>query len=84
MKIGASENREYIDTLKIPSIKAKSATVLSVQNLVPHYCDYCDNDNSNALCEPVSFTLSDGERLCLSGKTAVENRQSLKSLPGRI
>lgn len=62
------KNREYIDTLKIPSIKAKSATVLSVQNLVPYYCDYCDNDNGNALCEPVSFTLSDGERLCLSGK----------------
>lgn len=65
MKIGASQNREYIDTLKIPSIKAKSATVLSVQNLVPYY-------DGNALCEPVSFTLSDGGRLCLSGKTAVE------------
>ena len=60
------KNREYIDTLKIPSIKAKSATVLSVQNLVPYYCD---NGDSNAICEPVSFTLSDGERLCLSGKT---------------
>ena len=34
------KNREYIDTLKIPSIKAKSATVLSVQNLVPNYFIY--------------------------------------------
>lgn len=76
------KNREYIDTLKIPSIKAKSATVLSVQNLVPYYCDYCDNDNGNALCEPVSFTLSDGERLCLSGKNGCGKSTILKIIAG--
>ena len=69
------KNREYIDTLKIPSIKAKSATVLSVQNLVPYYCD-------NALCEPVSFTLSDGERLCLSGKNGCGKSTILKIIAG--
>ena len=74
------KNREYIDTLKIPSIKAKSATVLSVQNLVPYYCDYCDN--GNALCEPVSFTLSDGERLCLSGKNGCGKSTILKIIAG--
>ena len=76
------KNREYIDTLKIPSIKAKSATVLSVQNLVPYYCDYCDNDNGNALCAPVSFTLSDGERLCLSGKNGCGKSTILKIIAG--
>lgn len=76
------KNREYIDTLKIPSIKAKSATVLSVQNLVPYYCDYYDNDNGNALCEPVSFTLSDGERLCLSGKNGCGKSTILKIIAG--
>ncbi len=76
------KNRECIDTLKIPSIKAKSATVLSVQNLVPYYCDYCDNDNSNALCKPVSFTLSDGERLCLSGKNGCGKSTILKIIAG--
>jgi lincosamide and streptogramin A transport system ATP-binding/permease protein len=76
------KNREYIDTLKIPSIKAKSATVLSVQNLVPYYCDYCDNDNGNALCKPVSFTLSDGERLCLSGKNGCGKSTILKIIAG--
>ena len=76
------KNREYIDTLKIPSIKAKSATVLSVQNLVPYYCDYCDNDNGNALCKPVSFTLSDGERLCLSGKNGCGKSSIIKLLCG--
>lgn len=76
------KNREYIDTLKIPSIKAKSATVLSVQNLVPYYCDYCDNDNGNALCEPVSFTLADGERLCLSGKNGCGKSTILKIIAG--
>lgn len=76
------KNHEYIDTLKIPSIKAKSATVLSVQNLVPYYCDYCDNDNGNALCEPVSFTLSDGERLCLSGKNGCGKSTILKIIAG--
>lgn len=76
------KNREYIDTLKIPSIKAKSATVLSVQNLVPYYCDYFDNDNGNALCEPVSFTLSDGERLCLSGKNGCGKSTILKIIAG--
>lgn len=74
------KNREYIDTLKIPSIKAKSTTVLSVQNLVPYYCDYCDN--GNALCEPVSFTLSDGERLCLSGKNGCGKSTILKIIAG--
>jgi len=69
------KNREYIDTLKIPSIKAKSATVLSVQNLVPNYC-------GNALCEPVSFTLSDGERLCLSGKNGCGKSTILKIIAG--
>lgn len=69
------KNREYIDTLKIPSIKAKSATVLSVQNLVPYY-------NDNALCEPVSFTLSDGERLCLSGKNGCGKSTILKIIAG--
>ena len=73
------KNREYIDTLKIPSIKAKSATVLSVQNLVPYYCD---NGDSNALCEPVSFTLSDGERLCLSGKNGCGKSTILKIIAG--
>jgi len=76
------KNHEYVDTLKIPSIKAKSATVLSVQNLVPYYCDYCDNDNGNALCEPVSFTLSDGERLCLSGKNGCGKSTILKIIAG--
>lgn len=71
------KNREYIDTLKIPSIKAKSATVLSVQNLVPFYYD-----NGNALCEPVSFTLSDGERLCLSGKNGCGKSTILKIIAG--
>ena len=71
------KNREYVDTLKIPSIKAKSATVLSVQNLVPHY-----NDNGNAICEPVSFTLSDGERLCLSGKNGCGKSTILKIIAG--
>lgn len=69
------KNREYIDVLKIPSIRAKSATVLSVQNLVPYYCD-------NALCEPVSFTLSDGERLCLSGKNGCGKSTILKIIAG--
>ena len=73
------KNREYIDTLKIPSIKAKSATVLSVQNLVPYYCD---NGDSNAICEPVSFTLSDGERLCLSGKNGCGKSTILKIIAG--
>lgn len=73
------KNREYIDTLKIPSIKAKSATVLSVQNLVPHYCD---NGDSNAICEPVSFTLSYGERLCLSGKNGCGKSTILKIIAG--
>lgn len=71
------KNREYIDTLKIPSIKAKSAMVLSVQNLVPFYYD-----NGNALCEPVSFTLSDGERLCLSGKNGCGKSTILKIIAG--
>lgn len=69
------KNREYIDVLKIPSIRAKSATVLSVQNLVPYYCD-------NALCEPVSFTLSYGERLCLSGKNGCGKSTILKIIAG--
>lgn len=69
------KNREYIDTLKIPSIKAKSATVLSVQNLVPYY-------DGNALCEPVSFTLSDGGRLCLSGKNGCGKSTILKIIAG--
>lgn len=73
------KNREYVDTLKIPSIKAKSATVLSVQNLVPYYCD---NGDSNAICEPVSFTLSDGERLCLSGKNGCGKSTILKIIAG--
>lgn len=73
------KNREYIDTLKIPSIKAKSATVLSVQNLVPYYCD---NGDSNAICEPVSFTLSYGERLCLSGKNGCGKSTILKIIAG--
>ena len=73
------KSREYIDTLKIPSIKAKSATVLSVQNLVPYYCD---NGDSNAICEPVSFTLSDGERLCLSGKNGCGKSTILKIIAG--
>lgn len=73
------KNREYIDTLKIPSIKAKSATVLSVQNLVPYYCD---NGDSNAICEPVSFTLSCGERLCLSGKNGCGKSTILKIIAG--
>ena len=77
------KNREYIDTLKIPSIKAKSATVLSVQNLVPYYCDYCDNDNGNALCKPVSFTLSDGERLCLSGKNGCGKSTLIRAILGK-
>lgn len=69
------KNREYIDVLKIPSIRAKSATVLSVQNLVPYYC-------GNALCEPVSFTLSYGERLCLSGKNGCGKSTILKIIAG--
>ena len=69
------KNREYIDVLKIPSIRAKSATVLSVQNLVPYYCD-------NALCEPVSFTLSYGKRLCLSGKNGCGKSTILKIIAG--
>lgn len=69
------KNREYIDVLKIPSIRAKSATVLSVQNLVPYYC-------GNALCEPVSFTLSYGERLCLSGKNGCGKSTILKIITG--
>lgn len=69
------KNREYIDVLKIPSIRAKSATVLSVQNLVPYYC-------GNALCEPVSFALSDGERLCLSGKNGCGKSTILKIIAG--
>ncbi len=69
------KNREYIDTLKIPSLKAKSATVLSVQNLVPYYDD-------NALYEPVSFTLSCGERLCLSGKNGCGKSTILKIIAG--
>ena len=73
------KNREYIDTLKIPYIRAKSATVLSVQNLVPYYCD---NGGGNALCEPVSFTLSDGERLCLSGKNGCGKSTILKIIAG--
>ena len=78
------KNREYIDTLKIPSIKAKSATVLSVQNLVPYYCDYCDNDNGNALCELFHLRCLTGKGCVCRAKTAVENRQSLKSSQGRI
>lgn len=73
------KNREYIDMLKIPAIRARSATVLSVQNLVPYYCD---NGNGNALCEPVSFTLSDGERLCLSGKNGCGKSTILKIIAG--
>lgn len=69
------KNREYIDTLKIPSVRAKSATVLSVQNLVPYY-------DGNALCEPVSFTLSDGDRLCLSGKNGWGKSTILKIIAG--
>ena len=73
------KNREYIDTLKIPSIKAKSATVLSVQNLVPYYCGYCDNDNGNALCGLFHLRCPTGKGCVCRAKTAVENRQSLKS-----
>lgn len=76
------KNREYIDMLKIPYIRAKSATVLSVQNLVPYYCDNDNDSDGNALCEPVSFTLSDGERLCLSGKNGCGKSTILKIIAG--
>lgn len=69
------KNREYIDALKIPSIRAKSATVLSVQNLVPYF-------DGSAVCRPVSFSLSDGERLCLSGANGCGKSTILKIITG--
>ena len=69
------KNREYTDTLKIPCVRAKSEIVLSVDKLTAYYDDKC-------LFEPLSFTLRNGEKLCLSGANGCGKSTVLKLITG--
>lgn len=70
------KNREYTDSLKIPSIMHKSEVILTVDKVVPSY-------DGTPLCKPVSFSLRNNQRLCLSGRNGCGKSTLLKLISGR-
>lgn len=69
------KNREYADNLKIPAMIHKSEVILTVDKVVPIY-------DGEPVCKPVSFSLRNDQRLCLSGRNGCGKSTLLKLICG--
>lgn len=69
------KSREYADNLKIPAMIHKSKVILTVDKVVPIY-------DGEPVCKPVSFSLRNDQRLCLSGRNGCGKSTLLKLICG--
>ena len=75
-KSGLLKNREQIEELKLFPLRHHSDTLLTVSQLVPVYAGW-------AVCEPLSFSIRQGERIVLSGGNGSGKSSLLKLLTGQ-
>ncbi|MEY8352173.1 ABC-F type ribosomal protection protein [Lachnospiraceae bacterium 54-53] len=73
-KKGLLKNVEEAESLKLFPLKHHSARLLSLKDVVPYY-DF-------PVCEPVSFTLEQGQRISLQGKNGCGKSTILKLIAG--
>lgn len=69
------KNRESAETLKIPAITHRSEVILTLDKVVPTY-------DGTPLCKPVSFSLRNDRRLCLSGHNGCGKSTLLNIISG--
>lgn len=74
-KKGLLKNIEEAEDLKLYPLEYRSSRVLSLKDVVPYY--------EGPVCEPVSFTLEQGQRISLQGKNGSGKSSILKLIAGR-
>ncbi len=73
-KKGLLKNIEEVESLKLYPLKYRSPRILTLKNVVPYY--------GLPVCEPVSFTLEQGQRISLQGKNGCGKSSILKLILG--
>ena len=74
-KKGLLKNIEEAENLKLYPLKYRSSRILTLKDVVPYY--------ESPVCEPVSFTLEQGQRISLQGKNGCGKSSILKLILGR-
>ncbi len=69
-KKGLLKNIEEAEDLKLYSLKYRSSRILSLKDVVPYY--------EGPVCDPLSFTLEQGQRISLQGKNGCGKSSILK------
>ncbi|WP_349948119.1 ribosomal protection-like ABC-F family protein [Lacrimispora sp. BS-2] len=73
-KKGLLKNIEDVEDLKLYPLKYRTSRILTLKNVVPYY--------GMPVCEPVSFTLEQGQRISLQGKNGCGKSSILKLILG--
>ncbi|WP_077610801.1 ribosomal protection-like ABC-F family protein [Clostridium sp. Marseille-P2415] len=73
-KTGLLKNVEEAENLKLYPLKHHAVRILSLKDVVPCY--------DSPVCEPVSFTLEQGQRISLQGKNGCGKSSILKLIIG--
>ncbi len=68
------KNIEEAEDLKLYPLKYRSSKILTLKDVVPYY--------DGPVCEPVSFTLEQGQRISLQGKNGCGKSSILKLILG--